>query len=266
MNMSTVPRAARVPSVPLADVRRLLDTIEAVLDMPTADIPDVLRCRLAHASGVLSTVTDERGIRAAASVLRRVVDSAKDGAQDEPDTLPDDEPAPDYPVVDHTRPRDYGRTGWRGAVRHLRQNPNGRASEDWSLCGLRLFVSTIVGEGARLCVRCDRFAAASRTPYDADHVAYVHEAGEVTALYIPNREHAADPKGTWAKCQDSLAWWRASGVEVIGSIVRDGRRWYWEGPDDLGPFPDGDPTTKRAALPGLRRAAALHFERTDGAQ
>ncbi|WP_433699119.1 hypothetical protein [Nocardiopsis sp. CA-288880] len=79
--MSTVPRPVRAGFVPLADVRTLLDAIEGVLDMPTVDIPDALRYRLAHASGVVSTVTDERGIRAAAPVLRRVVDSAKDGVQ-----------------------------------------------------------------------------------------------------------------------------------------------------------------------------------------
>ena len=101
---------------------------------------------------------------------------------------------------------------------------------------------------------------ADRTPYDADHIAYVHEAGEVTALYIPDPDHAADPKGTWAKCRD-LSWWRTSGVVVIGSVVRYGRRWYWESGEGRDPFPDGDPTTKRDAMAGLKKAVALHFER-----
>lgn len=80
--MSTVPRPGRTPeSVPLADVRELLDVVEAVLDMPKGTIPDALRYRLAHTSGVLSTATDALGIRCATNVLRRVVASTEGGAQ-----------------------------------------------------------------------------------------------------------------------------------------------------------------------------------------
>ncbi|WP_117198498.1 hypothetical protein [Nocardiopsis sp. TNDT3] len=76
--MPNVPRPV-APTVPLADVRQLLDVVEAVLDMPKGTIPDALRYRLAHTSGVLSTVTDARGVRCAMRVLRRVVDAG--GAQ-----------------------------------------------------------------------------------------------------------------------------------------------------------------------------------------
>jgi hypothetical protein len=168
------------------------------------------------------------------------------------------EEEPDYPTVDHTRPTDYGRTGYRGRVHHLRANPGVANFDDRSLCGQKLFVATIVPEGGRLCARCHR--ASQPTPCDADHGAYVHEDGAVTALYIPDRGQARDPRGTWARCRDS-AWARASGVEVIGAIIRDGSRWRWEGDETADPFLDGDPATKKAALPGLQRAVAKHFTR-----
>lgn len=76
-----MPNVSRpvAPAVPLADVRQLLDVVEAVLDMPKGEVPDALRYRLAHTSGVLSTATDDRGVRCATNVLRRVVDAG--GAQ-----------------------------------------------------------------------------------------------------------------------------------------------------------------------------------------
>lgn len=82
--MTTVSRRARhtpAPSVPLADVQNLLQAVEAVLDMSKPGTPDPIRQRLAHMSGVLSAAEDTGGIRAATTVLRRVVDGAKDGAQ-----------------------------------------------------------------------------------------------------------------------------------------------------------------------------------------
>ena len=82
--MTTVPRRARrtpAPSVPLAEVRTLLQAVEDVLDLPKHGAPDPVRQRLAHMSGVLSAAEDAGGIRAATIVLRRVVDGAKDGAQ-----------------------------------------------------------------------------------------------------------------------------------------------------------------------------------------
>ncbi|MFE7461702.1 hypothetical protein ACWFMI_23360 [Nocardiopsis terrae] len=99
-----------------------------------------------------------------------------------------------------------------------------------------------------------------QAPYEAEHVANVHERGEVTALYIPDPEQAKTPKATWRRCRD-LSWWRANEIEAIGSIVRDGRIWHWEGDRALAPFPDGDPTTKREALLGLYEAVAQHFDR-----
>jgi hypothetical protein len=106
---------------------------------------------------------------------------------------------------------------------------------------------------------CEDCTEQTRTPYTADHVAYVHEAGEVTALYIPDPEHAKDPKGTWAKCRD-IAWWRASGVECIATLVRDGRRWNVEGSaHDAFPDSNNGAATKREAMEGLRRVVAEHF-------
>ena len=79
--MPSVSRAKRAASVPLADVQALLQAVEAVLDLPKTGTPDPIRQRLAHMSGVLSAAEDAGGIRAAAIVLRRVVNSAKDGVQ-----------------------------------------------------------------------------------------------------------------------------------------------------------------------------------------
>ena len=79
--MPSVSRAKRAASVPLADVQNLLQAVEAVLDLPKHGAPYALQDRLAHMSGVLSAAEDAGGIRAAAVVLRRVVDSAEGGAQ-----------------------------------------------------------------------------------------------------------------------------------------------------------------------------------------
>ncbi|MFC9087044.1 hypothetical protein [Nocardiopsis dassonvillei] len=71
-------------TVPLADVLAMARAVEAVLDLPPGDIPDALRYRLAYLSGALSTVEDERGVRAATATLSRLVDSAQ--ANDEEDS------------------------------------------------------------------------------------------------------------------------------------------------------------------------------------
>lgn len=96
-------------------------------------------------------------------------------------------------------------------------------------------------------------------PFTADHVAYVFEPGEVTALYIPNADHARNPKATLERCRQDIAWWRANNIQVIGSVYKLGRAWHWEGPNELDPFPDHDPTRKEDATRGLREAVAAYF-------
>ncbi|MGW8438799.1 hypothetical protein ACWGKS_26930 [Nocardiopsis sp. NPDC055879] len=64
-------------TVPFAQVRELLDAVEAVLDLPKDGAPDQLTYRYSFMSGVLSTVEDGRGADHAAVLLRKLANAAQ---------------------------------------------------------------------------------------------------------------------------------------------------------------------------------------------
>jgi hypothetical protein len=65
------------PLVPFAQVRELLDAVEAVLDLPKDGTPAPLLYRYAYASGALSAVEDGRAIPHAVEALRKLANAAQ---------------------------------------------------------------------------------------------------------------------------------------------------------------------------------------------
>lgn len=59
-------------------------------------------------------------------------------------------------------------------------------------------------------------ATPARTPYDAAHVAVVDSGHTVTALYIPDPDHAQDPRGVLANITDRAY----AGVEIVVQMTR----------------------------------------------
>lgn len=96
--------------------------------------------------------------------------------------------------------------------------------------------------------------AARRHPRSPEHVSYVHQAGRVDALYIPDAD--ADPRQVLDTILDRERW---AGVEWIATLVRDGRWWCVES-SDHDPFPDSvGARTKKEGMVGLRQVVAEHL-------